>query len=165
MAMFAGKRYVILGAARQGKALAAFAAARGARVTLNDAQPREKVDLSGLENSAGIETVFGSHPLDLLDGCDVLCLSGGVPIDLPIVLEARRRGITVSNDTQIFFELCPAPIIGITGSAGKTTTTTLVGEILKKSSEFRVPSSEQASRNPGLETRKSVWVGGNIAIR
>ncbi len=158
--MFAGKRYVILGAARQGKALAAFVAARGARVILNDAQPREKVDLSGLENSAGIETVFGAHPLELLDACDVLCLSGGVPIDLPIVLEARRRGIPLSNDAQIFFELCPAPIIGITGSAGKTTTTTLVGEILKNA-ESRVPNSEQSS-DAGLGTRRSVWVGGNI---
>jgi UDP-N-acetylmuramoylalanine--D-glutamate ligase len=61
----------------------------------------------------------------------VLCLSGGVPLTLPIVQEAVKRGIPLSNDTQIFMEVAPCKTIGITGSAGKTTTTTLVGEMAK----------------------------------
>ena len=96
----------------------------------------------------------------MLDDCDVLCLSGGVPIDLPIVLEAKRRGIPLSNDAQIFFDVCPAPIIGITGSAGKTTTTTLVGEMLKMECEAwrveRIPFTLH-HLNP-----RRVFIGGNI---
>lgn len=145
--MFAGKSVVILGAARQGKALARWLFARGARVTLSDTQTAP--DVADLRDLAGsITFALGGHPLSLLDGCDLLCLSGGVPIDLPIVLEARRRGIALSNDSQIFFDVCPptrSGVIGITGSAGKTTTTTLVGEMLK------------ARRDAA-----TVWVGGNI---
>ena len=128
--MWANKRVVILGAARQGTALARYLVAQGARVTLSDMNANP--DIGSLQEIRHLITfALGGHPLTLLDGCDVLCLSGGVPIDLPIVLEARRRGILLSNDAQIFFEVCPAPIIGITGSAGKTTTTTLIGEMLR----------------------------------
>jgi UDP-N-acetylmuramoylalanine--D-glutamate ligase len=67
----------------------------------------------------------------LLDKTEVLCLSGGVPLTLPIVEEAVRRGIPLSNDSQIFMEVVPCKTIGITGSAGKTTTTTLVGEMAR----------------------------------
>jgi UDP-N-acetylmuramoylalanine--D-glutamate ligase len=74
-----------------------------------------------------ITWVLGGHPLELLDTIDVLCLSGGVPLTLPIVVEAVKRGIPLSNDSQIFMEVVPCRTIGITGSAGKTTTTTLVG--------------------------------------
>jgi UDP-N-acetylmuramoylalanine--D-glutamate ligase len=69
--------------------------------------------------------------LELLDSTDVLCLSGGVPLTLPIVAEAIKRGIPLSNDSQIFMEAVPCRTIGITGSAGKTTTTTLVGRMAK----------------------------------
>ncbi len=61
----------------------------------------------------------------------MLCLSGGVPLTLPIVAEAVKRGIPLSNDSQIFMEVVPCKTIGITGSAGKTTTTTLVGKMAK----------------------------------
>ncbi|NJM40082.1 MAG: UDP-N-acetylmuramoyl-L-alanine--D-glutamate ligase, partial [Anaerolineae bacterium] len=81
-----------------------------------------QLDLAEFQHVANLKFALGGHPLTLLDECDLLCLSGGVPIDLPIVLEAKRRGIPLSNDAQIFAEACPAPIIGITGSAGKTTT-------------------------------------------
>ncbi|GIV85173.1 MAG: UDP-N-acetylmuramoylalanine--D-glutamate ligase [Candidatus Roseilinea sp.] len=147
-----GRQVVILGIARQGTALARYLVARGARVTLSDLKPREQLDLQPLADLPGVDFVLGSHPLALLDRCDLLCLSGGVPSDLPIVQEARRRGIRLSNDAQIFFEVCPARIIGVTGSAGKTTTTTLIGEMLKLSTQ-EAGSPAQA---------RSVWVGGNI---
>jgi UDP-N-acetylmuramoylalanine--D-glutamate ligase len=78
-----------------------------------------------------IHWTLGGHPLELLDSTDVLCLSGGVPLTLPIVAEAIKRGIPLSNDSQIFMEVVPCKTIGITGSAGKTTTTTLVGNMAK----------------------------------
>jgi UDP-N-acetylmuramoylalanine--D-glutamate ligase len=125
-------RIVILGAARQGLALARWMAHQGARVTVSDkrsemelAAPREA--LTGLP----IQWAVGGHPIELLDNADVLCLSGGVPLTLPIVQEAVRRGMPLSNDTQIFMEVVPCRTVGITGSAGKTTTTTLVGRMAK----------------------------------
>ena len=72
----------------------------------------------------------GGHPLELLDGTDLVCPSGGVPLTFPLIVEAQRRGIPLSNDSQIFLEVCPCPTIGITGSAGKTTTTSLVGRMV-----------------------------------
>jgi UDP-N-acetylmuramoylalanine--D-glutamate ligase len=139
-----GKRIVVLGLARQGTALARYLVQAGAEVTVSDLQGKKALadrlaELAGLP----IRYVLGEHPLSLLKRADLVCLSGGVPLDAPIVVEARRRGISLSNDAQLFLERCPAPLIGITGSAGKTTTTALVGEMC---------------RAGGQRT----WVGGNI---
>jgi UDP-N-acetylmuramoylalanine--D-glutamate ligase len=127
-----GKRVLILGAARQGLALARWLALHGARVTLSDTRGTEELRLAR-ESLAEvpIDWALGGHPLTLLDSTDVLCLSGGVPLTLPIVEEAVKRGIPLSNDSQIFMEAVPCRTIGITGSAGKTTTTTLVGRMAK----------------------------------
>jgi UDP-N-acetylmuramoylalanine--D-glutamate ligase len=146
-----GKRVVIVGAARQGIALARFLAGHGARVVLNDRRPASEFQAEQ-ETLAGqqVTWVCGDHPLSVLDGADQLCLSGGVPLDLPLVKEAQQRGIPLTNDSEIFLETAPCQVIGITGSAGKTTTTTLVGRM-----------AEAASRMGALE-RAKVYVGGNI---
>src|SRR5262245_18681470 len=125
------QRIVILGLGRQGVALARYLAKAGAQVVVSDVQSKEKLaaSLAALSNLP-IEYTLGEHPPTLLDGADLLCLSGGVSADLPLAQEASRRGITLSNDSQIFLEACPATVVGITGSAGKTTTTTLVGRML-----------------------------------
>ena len=150
MMNWAGKRVVILGAARQGIALTRYLLGQGAHVVLSDAKPAGGLDLAALPASSALTLAMGGHPLTLLEGCDVLCLSGGVPIDLPIVIEARRVGVPLSNDAELFFEQCQAPIIGITGSAGKTTTTSLLGEMLR------------AHESGSGGTARPVWVGGNI---
>ena len=127
-----GTRVLILGAARQGLALARWLSLHGARVTLSDM--RNEAELRVARESLAeylITWVLGEHPLELLDTTDMLCLSGGVPLTLPIVAEAMKRGIPLSNDSQIFMEVVPCKTIGITGSAGKTTTTTLVGNMAK----------------------------------
>jgi UDP-N-acetylmuramoylalanine--D-glutamate ligase len=135
---------VILGLARQGTALARFLVQTGADVTVSDRRDEAALaDRLAELADLPIRYVLKEHPPTLLDGADLLCLSGGVPVDVPIVVEAQRRGIPLSNDAQFFLERCPAPVIGITGSAGKTTTTALVGEMC---------------RAAGLRT----WVGGNI---
>jgi len=142
--VLAGKRIVILGLARQGTALARFLVQAGADVTVSDLRDEAALaDRLAELADLPIRYVLSEHPLSLLDGTDLLCLSGGVPLEKPIVVEARKRGIPLSNDAQLFLERCPAPVIGITGSAGKTTTTALVGEMC---------------RAAGLR----VWVGGNI---
>ncbi len=139
-----GRAVVILGLARQGKALARYWVQRGARVIVSDKRPAEALQAE-LNELAGlpIRYVLGGHPLELLDDCDLLCLSGGIPLDVPIVEAARQRGIPLSSDAQEFLRDCPAPVVGITGSAGKTTTTALTGAFI---------------RAAGFTT----WVGGNI---
>lgn len=138
------KNVLILGLARQGTALAHWLVSVGANVTISDLRSEEQLagalaDLKGLP----VTYALGGHPPGLLDHTDLLCLSGGVPPDIPFVQAARARGIPLSNDAQIFVERCPSHVIGITGSAGKTTTTALVGAMC-----------EAAGKLP--------WVGGNI---
>ena len=143
---------LILGAARQGLALARWLSRHGANVTLNDSRP--EAELAQAKNSLAdvdVKFVSGSHPLELLDNCDMLCPSGGVPLTLPIIEEAVKRGIPLSNDSQIFMEVVPCKTIGITGSAGKTTTTTLVGNMA---------SLSIANRKSKIQNRS--YTGGNI---
>jgi len=125
-------RVLILGAARQGLALARWLSVHGARVTVSDMRGADELR-PARESLAEyqIDWALGGHPLELLDSTDVLCLSGGVPLTLPIVVEANKRGIPLTNDSQIFMEVVPCKTVGITGSAGKTTTTTLVGKMTK----------------------------------
>lgn len=138
----------MVGLARQGKAAARYLAERGANVVVSDRKSADQ-----LENETGelaglhIEFILGGHPPELIEGADLLCLSGGVPADLPLAQQARRRGIRLTNDSQLFLEACPAPVIGITGSAGKSTTTALVGRMAAAHLE---PLGRRA------------WVAGNI---
>jgi UDP-N-acetylmuramoylalanine--D-glutamate ligase len=139
-----GKQVVVLGLARQGMALTRYLTCEGAEVIASDLRGPDVLSetLESLKE-VPVRYVLGEHPFSILDGTDLVCLSGGVPIDAPIVVEARRRGIPLSNDAQLFLERCPAPVIGITGSSGKTTTTSLVGRMLQRG-------------------RFLTWVGGNI---
>ncbi|HEY4667332.1 MAG TPA: Mur ligase family protein, partial [Anaerolineales bacterium] len=143
-----GSRVVVLGLARQGKALARYLSERGARVVVSDMKPEVELtaEMAELEDTS-VEFILGGHPPELLEGADLLCLSGGVPADLPLARQARLQGIRLTNDSQLFLEASPAPAIGITGSAGKTTTTELVGRM---------------ARAAAKGTDRSVWVGGNI---
>jgi UDP-N-acetylmuramoylalanine--D-glutamate ligase len=160
MSDWTGKRVLILGAARQGAALARWLARHGSQVILSDTRNEEQMS-PVLESLAGlsIRWVLGGHPIELLEHIDLLCLSGGVPLNLPIVEEALRRGIPLSNDTQIFLEAAPCRTIGITGSAGKTTTTTLVGEMAKLSMET---DARQHAGSPVSARPAAAFVGGNI---
>ncbi|MBC7260793.1 MAG: UDP-N-acetylmuramoyl-L-alanine--D-glutamate ligase [Chloroflexi bacterium] len=127
-----GKRATVLGLAREGTALARFLVEQGAHVTVSDLK-----DTASLQSALAqlsdlpVRYFLGSHPLEILD-CDLLFVSPGIPLDAPIVVEARRRGLTLSSETRLFCHLCPAVVIGITGSSGKTTTATLVAKMLEK---------------------------------
>lgn len=139
-----GKRVVIVGLARQGIALARYLAEQGAKVTASDAQAADKLaEAMAALRDLPIEYVLGGHPPTVLEGADLLCLSGGVPANVPLAQEARRRGVALSNDSQIFLDAAPCAVIGVTGSAGKTTTTALTGRMLAAAG-------------------RKVWVGGNI---
>jgi UDP-N-acetylmuramoylalanine--D-glutamate ligase len=139
---------VVVGLARQGKAVARHFLDRGASVVITDLRSADEL-APAMEELAGspVEFVLGGHPAELAAGADLLCLSGGVPADLPLAQQARRRGISITNDSQLFLEACPSRTIGITGSAGKTTTTALLGEMAHR---WAIDAGRQA------------WVGGNI---
>ena len=147
---YSGKKVIVIGAARQGLAISRFLAAKGAQVILTDSRPAaeleaESASLAGLP----VEFAFGGHPESLLDGAELVCVSGGVPLTIPFLTAARNQGIKLSNDSQIFLEECPATVIGITGSAGKSTTTALVGLMAQKHFEMK-------------NNVHHAWVGGNI---
>lgn len=146
------KNIVVLGAARQGLALARYLASKKAKVTLSDMRSLDEMqeEVKSL-NDTSVEFAFGDHPDSLLDVADLVCVSGGVPLTIPFVEKAIGRGIPLSNDAQVFLDVVPCKVIGITGSAGKTTTTTLVGRI-----------AEVAAREKGKKSPRKVWVGGNI---
>ena len=143
------KPVLIIGAARQGQALARFLYKQGIPVILNDKHPASEMQgaLKALE-SIPVEWVLGEHPLALLDEVDMVCVSGGVPLSLPILQQAEKLGKIITNDSQLFMQAVNARVIGITGSSGKTTTTTLVGRIAEA----------------GIQPPRNVWVGGNIGL-
>lgn len=147
MTKYDGKNVLIIGAARQGLALARFLVKQGAHVTLNDRLNPEQLEFEMKQLSGtNVRWVLGEHPVNLLDGIDFLCVSGGVPLTLPLIVTAAQKGIPITNDSQIFMEEVKAPVVGITGSAGKTTTTTIIGRIAAQ--HFSAP--------------RKIWVGGNI---
>ncbi len=133
----------VLGAARSGVALCELLTAHGARVMLSDQRWRHEVEfpLEHLEKM-GVLLEFGGHS-DAVLAADLICISPGIPLDIPILQSARAAAIPVLGELEVASWFCEAPVVAITGSQGKTTTTQLTGEIL------------QTRFDP-------VWIGGNI---
>jgi len=139
-----GRRILIVGLAREGLALARYLSNHGARVVVTDVKPVTAFgdEITSL-SQAGVHLALGGHVPGLLDDCEIVFVSPGVPFDSSFLNLARSKGVPLSTESRLFCHLCPAPVAAITGSSGKTTTTTLVGEM---------------ARADG----KQVWVGGNI---
>ena len=141
--MFQNKKILILGFARSGYEAAKVLIKRGNTVVLNDNKNEELQDQEKIKElkELGVEFVFGSHPDDLLDSSfDYLIKNPGVPIHHKYVLKARDFGIEVINEVEMAYRLFPDNItlIAITGTNGKTTTTSLTYEIVKKAYGDRV---------------------------
>ena len=138
----AGKKVVVFGFGRGGKALARWLPTVGAEVAVTDSRSAKELELRR-RDYPGVRFHLGGHREDVLIGARSICVSGGVPLDNPVLQLAQQRGLPLTNDAQLFLERCPAPVIGITGSAGKTTTSTLVAKIVERAGY-------------------KVWLGGNI---
>ena len=141
--MFENKKILILGLARSGYQAAKLLMKRNNDVYLNEAKSEDKLDKEQVEElrNLGVNLILGSHPDDLLDGSfDYLIKNPGVPIDHKYVLKSRELGIEVINEVEMAYHLLPkdVSIIGITGTNGKTTTTTLTYEIMKEAYGDRV---------------------------
>lgn len=135
--MFENNKIFILGLARSGYQAAKFLIQRGNEVILNDGADESKLNKEQIDElkSLGVKMVFGSHPDDLLDNSfDYLIKNPGVPIDHKYVLKARELGVEVINEAEMAYRLLPegVKLIGITGTNGKTTTTTLTYNIMHK---------------------------------
>jgi UDP-N-acetylmuramoylalanine--D-glutamate ligase len=118
----------VLGLARSGEAAALALARRGVEVV--GADHREDLDVGRLRG-AGVEVVLGADDPELLDGVDLLVKSPGVPPTAPLAAAARQRGLTVWSEVELGFRLLANPILGVTGTNGKTTTSELLGEIFR----------------------------------
>ncbi|MDO4996395.1 MAG: UDP-N-acetylmuramoyl-L-alanine--D-glutamate ligase [Bacilli bacterium] len=135
--MFTNNKILILGLARSGYQSAKYLIARGNEVILNDGKEESKLDADQIAElrGLGVQLIFGSHPDDLLDNSfDYLIKNPGVPIDHKYVLKARELGVEVINEVEMAYRLLPegVKLIGITGTNGKTTTTTLTYNIMHK---------------------------------
>ena len=136
-----GKKISVLGMARSGVAAANLLARRGAKVTVFDARTEDQLAEHKARLMPGIETRFGSIRPDA--DSDLIVLSPGIDIDSPDLDEAKDAGIEITGELELAFRFFKTPVIAITGTNGKSTTTQLVGDLLR-------------------EAGKDVAVGGNI---
>ena len=139
----AGQRVVVVGAGRSGTAAARLLASRGARVTLTDV--KAQIDDAGALVAAGVELELGGHDVAMLARADLVVLSPGVPDHQPAIAAARARGIPVIGELELAYRWLKGKVIAVTGTKGKSTTTTLIGRML----------AEEGLR---------VAVGGNIGL-
>jgi UDP-N-acetylmuramoylalanine--D-glutamate ligase len=140
------KRVLVVGIARSGVAVAKFLLDKGTRVVLTDKKSREELTeaLRDIPEGAA-EIVAGEYPEFSLADYDFLVVSPGVPLSIPPIQRAFQLGIPVLSELELAYRFSGSPIVAITGTNGKTTTTTLIGEILKHAG-------------------KRVCVGGNIGL-
>lgn len=141
---YGDKHILVLGAGASGIGASWVLAQVGAHVVLNDYKP---VTLPADEEkrlvSAGVDIITGRQDESLLDGVNRIVISPGISLDIPIVKAAQARGIDVVSEVEVAYELSKSPIVAVTGTNGKTTTTTLLTKVLEG-------------------TGKPVRVGGNI---
>jgi len=138
------RRVAVVGVGVSNLALIRYLVSKGVGVTACDRHPADRLgDRAAELNRLGVRLVTGEDYLAPLAEHDLIFLTPGMPKHLPEIEAARRRGAVISGEIGLVLDLCRAPVIGVTGSAGKTTTTTLIGEIMRVS---------------GRQT----YVGGNI---
>lgn len=141
-----GKKVVVVGLARSGQAAAKLLLHLGAQVIGTDLKVREELGPS-LDEIAqrGANLFLGAHPTQVLEGADCLVVSPGVPEDTPFLSEAKRMNVPVIGEIEFAYSfLDPNAIVAVTGTNGKTTTTALVGAMLR-------------------EDGRRAWIGGNMA--
>jgi UDP-N-acetylmuramoylalanine--D-glutamate ligase len=124
---------LVLGTAKSGIAAARYLASVGAEVTVNDGKTPSESDQAVLA-SLDVKTVYGEQPLALLDGIDLMVKNPRIPYQIDLLQEALRRNIPIWTEVELAYQATDATWIAITGSNGKTTTTTLVHELLKTGS-------------------------------
>ncbi len=131
-----GARVTVIGLGIEGIDLVRFLAAEGARVTVSDMRTADQLQdaLLAIASSDATPSLGANRVEDVIEA-DAVFVSQGVPSTLPALVAAGERGIPLSSMLQLFLDRCPAPVTGITGSSGKTTTTSLTGAMLSASGQ------------------------------
>ncbi len=131
--MLKDKRVLVLGMARSGIAAARLLLLRGAEVYICDMRPEADFDgeLDELKADGAKLCLGEGHPEELLEGMDALVVSPGIPVDHPAVIRAKQTGLLVMGEVELAYREARGMLLAITGTNGKTTTTTLLGEIFK----------------------------------
>src|SRR2546421_730243 len=126
----AGQKVTVVGAARSGVAAALLLIGRGARVTLTDAHPAlDRAEDEALLRKAGVTLELGEHRAETFTGADLLVLSPGVSLRQPQVAAARKAGVRLMGEIELASRWLNGRIVAITGTKGKSTTTTLTGKM------------------------------------
>ncbi|MEE9197798.1 MAG: UDP-N-acetylmuramoyl-L-alanine--D-glutamate ligase [bacterium] len=135
-----GRRFTVMGLARTGEAVARFLAARGAEVTVTDQRSEDDLAdvLSRLPQEVALE--LGGHPPTLFEETDGVVVSPGVPREHPLLARTAAAGVPVMSEIELAFRFCEAPVIGVTGTNGKTTTVSLISALLQ-SAGLRAPAA------------------------
>lgn len=143
---YENKKILVLGLAKSGVSAAKLLNDLGALVTVNDGKPFAENPAAQDLLDAGIKVITGSHPLELLDeDFSLMVKNPGIPYSHPLVEKAIEKGLPVITEIELAYQISEAPIIAITGTNGKTTTTTMIEHIL----------------NAGMKGHKA-WLSGNI---
>lgn len=129
MSVYSGQRIVIIGAGKTGLALTDFFLARGARVVLSDRRPAAQLNAAAELVARGVHLDCPGHDAALLAAADLIAISPGVALDMPELAAAMGRGVPVLGEVEIAARELQAPMVAITGTNGKSTTTTLLGEV------------------------------------
>lgn len=125
------KKVLVLGTAKSGIAATHYLVQAGADVTVNDGGTPSVEDVETLQ-TLKVETIFGSHPLSLLEGVELIVKNPGIPYQIPLLQAALAQGIPIWTEVELAYRATGASWVAITGSNGKTTTTTLVHELLRR---------------------------------
>src|SRR5688572_23294848 len=124
-----GQNVVVVGAARSGIAAAELLVSRGARVTLSE--ERSAFEEAGRLRAAGVTLDLGGHSGEVFGRADLVVLSPGVPANLPALDAVRQRGVPIIGELELAWRWLNGKVIAITGTKGKSTTTTLTGRMLQ----------------------------------
>lgn len=123
---------LIVGMGKTGNAVANFLIKRNQTIVITDKNASKKEDAKIFE-AKGVKTEIGFHDLKTFENAKAIIVSPGVPLDIPELEKARKKGVPITGELDTISELIDVPIVAITGTNGKTTTTTLIGEMLKQS--------------------------------
>lgn len=141
-----GKRVALLGMGISNRAAVDFLLSAGAILSARDQNPSPNAEITEFLTSRGVKMIYGEHYLsDITE--DIVFKSPGIRCDIPALAEAAAKGTVITSEMEVFTAICPCKIFAVTGSDGKTTTTTLVSEMLKRAAE---------------RTGVRVYLGGNI---
>ena len=161
---FTGKKVLVMGLGRFGGGVdaAEFAVKAGAKVVVTDLARQQQLadSVERLKRFTDIEFHLGRHQESDFEWADVIIVNPAVPDDDRFLEIARQHNKFITSQINIFFQLCPAMIIGVTGTNGKSTTAALIAHLLKAASELRTTSHESR-----VTSHEKVWLGGNIGNR